>query len=400
MNTRENAKNYQTNQTYMSNITLWGLLLLVISTIINTSKYGASLSWVILPCILIPTGWIFNAAHHPFKLSSEYFYIFIFWMLFCISTALSDIVNIERDLITFLAFCFVLFCATIYPCSARQLKRIINVYITVAIIVEINVIYNWFSHNYYSTWFRRASFYLMGIHKDPNYVMAYVLPAVAFSFIRLINEKKFISRLFDLIVLAISALAIVATGSRSPMLTFILFFAIYFLMSTTMNAKKKANVIFIGVVIALIFIYLIKKYYPAQALSRLSNTEDPRINLWKSAFNVFKTHPLIGGGMSAATTISRANAGNDSHNVYLDILCNSGIIGSLIFIVYFYVSALKSTKANRAFTYSIVVAFMLPMFFINGFNTATFYTPLILLSLMSKYCSKSNTSYLDFMIKE
>lgn len=397
MNTIENT-NYQTNQTYMSNITFFGVLLLVTCTIINTSKYGASLSWVILPCILIPTGWIFNAAHHPFKLSSEYFYIFIFWMLFCISTALSDIVSIERDLITFLAFCFVLFCATIYPCSARQLKRIINVYIAVAIIVEINVIYNWFSHNYYSTWFKRASFYLMGVHKDPNYVMAYVLPAVAFSFIRLINEKKFINRLFDFIVLAISALAIVATGSRSPMLTFILFFAIYFLMSTTMNAKKKANVIFIGVVIALIFIYLIKKYYPAQALSRLSNTEDPRINLWKSAFNVFKTHPLIGGGMSAATTISRANAGNDSHNVYLDILCNSGIIGSLMFIVYFYVSALKSTKANRAFTYSIAVAFMLPMFFINGFNTATFYTPLILLSLMSKYCRNDRKSYLDFLM--
>lgn len=160
---------------------------------------------------------------------------------------------------------------------------------------------------------------------------------------------------------------------------------------------KKIKIILVVLFVAFVAVKVVGKYYSSQALDRLLATEDSRQDLWKSALNVFKRHPLIGGGMSAASIESLLGAGNYSHNVYLDILCNSGLAGMIIFVLYLYNSILKTDKSNRAFIYSIFVAFMLPMFFINGFNTATFYTPLILMSLMSNYCKKEEYSYLDFL---
>lgn len=401
MNTTNNLTDCSTEQTvFMSDITFWGLIILVICTVMNTSKFGASFSWVILPCVLIILGWLFRAINNVIPLRMEHLCIFLLWLVFLVSTAFSDIVELQRDIVTFLIFCFVLLCATSLPCSQKQLRRIVNIYIVVALIVEINIIYNWISHNYYVAWFKRASFSFLGVYRDPNYVTAFVLPAVALVFIKLVNEKSVSRKILNGIILAISVLSIMASGSRSPMIGFVLFVVIYFLTASDMSFMKKLIILFSGFVAVFIAVYLVQKYYPAQSLNRLLSTEDARQELWRAALDVFEKHPIIGGGMSAASITSSMYAGNYSHNVYIDILCNSGIIGSVIFIVYFCTSSLKSTKINRAFIYSMTVAFMLPMFFVNGFNTATFYTPLILMSLMSKYCSRDDTHYLDFLIKE
>lgn len=400
MNTTNNLNDCPTKPlVFMSDITFWGLAILLICTVMNTSKFGASFSWVILPCVLIILGWLFRAINNVIPLRMEHLCIFLLWLVFFVSTAFSDMVELQRDIATFLIFCFVLLCATSLPCSQKQLRRIVNIYIVVALIVEINIIYNWISHNYYVAWFKRASFSFWGVYRDPNYVMAFVLPAVALIFIKLINEKSVSRKILNGIILAISVLSIMASGSRSPMIGFVLFVVVYFLTASDMSFMKKLIILFSGLVAVSIAVYLVQKYYPTQSLNRLLSTEDARQELWKAALDVFKNHPIIGGGMSAASITSNMYAGNYSHNVYIDILCNSGIIGSVIFIVYFCSSSLKTTKINRAFIYSMAIAFMLPMFFVNGFNTATFYTPLILMSLISKYCSRDNTHYLDFLIK-
>ena len=166
-----------------------------------------------------------------------------------------------------------------------------------------------------------------------------------------------------------------------------------------MKVKTRVACLIALILVAVLGFFLIQRFYSKQALERLYGiSDDPRLKLWESALHVFRQNPFIGGGMSAATTISRVEAGNDSHNVYIDILCNSGIVGSLLFLIFLFRGCLRSNKTNRVFIYSMFIAFMLPMFFINGFNTATFYTPLILLSIMSQYCRKRDANYLDFLI--
>jgi O-antigen ligase len=172
------------------------------------------------------------------------------------------------------------------------------------------------------------------------------------------------------------------------------------MVASNISLKKKLSIIFAGLIVVLFAALLVLKFYSAQSLERLLNSNDSRLALWDVALTVFKDHPFIGGGMAAASVVTRTVLGNDSHNVFIDILCNSGILGSIFFLLYFFNSSLKTLKINRSFIFSMAIVFLMPLFFINGFNTASFYLPLILMSQFSKYCRMQGASYLDFLIKE
>lgn len=392
-----NSKNRKVNQSAPA-LVVWGVILLVAFTILNTSQYGASLSWMVVPCCIIFWGWLMTFKQVSLLLRKEWIVLFIFWAVFLISTLISDIVEIERNILTFLLFCVVYVCATSFTYNTRQIRMILKCYSGVALFANVNILYNWFTHNYYNVWFSRSSFSFAGVYKDPNYVMAFIAPSIAIAFIKAVNARNNRSRLLNGLFLIISALSIFATGSRSPMLVMVVFFILYFFIPSKMGIKKKISIVSCGILIVVAALIFVKKNYSIQALQRLiSGSDDPRWKLWESALTVFKEHPILGGGMSAASTVSHRNIGRDSHNVYLDILCNSGIIGTTFFVMFVWMSCLKTTKQNRVFIYSMFATFMLPMFFINGFNTATFYTPLILMSIMSKYCRTLNNCYFDFL---
>ena len=67
------------------------------------------------------------------------------------------------------------------------------------------------------------------------------------------------------------------------------------------------------------------------------------INIYYTSYMIWKTHPTIGGGLKSfrhdcfkiSPNVSYANkisCGNHSHNYYLEILTELGVIGLLIFI--------------------------------------------------------------------
>ena len=390
---------YVKNSNSISSISYLGVALLLITTVLNTSQFGASFSWVIVPCLLILAGCLLRK-ERLFVVNSEFIYIFLFWLAFVSSTMVSTIVSVERNLATFFVFCLVYVGATSYSYTRKQIGKLINICIIVSIYIDLNIVYNWVTDNYYNEWFKRASFLFAGVYKDPNYVMAFVVPAIAFAFIKMINSKNRRERISLMAFILLSIVAIFATGSRTPMLVIAIFLIAYFLLSSEMKLKKKRAIIMATLLIVALALFIVGHFYSEHALERLlRGSEDSRWKLWEISLEVFKAHPIIGGGMSAASTITTAIEGHDSHNVYLDILCNSGLIGFFVFFLLISKACLKTTKKNRAFIYSLFITFMLPMMFINGFNTATFYTPIIMMSILSKYCSRKDSSYMDLLFK-
>ena len=369
-----------------------GIIFLIMFTLLNTSVYGASLSWVVIPCSVILFGAILKGKLmlHPHKLL-----LIVFWGIFLFSTLISNIVPLQRDLITFFVFCLVYFAATSKDYSVKEIRAFVNIYILVGLYGSANILLNWVNRNYYNAWFARASFSFMGVYKDPNYTMAFIVPSFALLFLKWSNSTGR-KRKYFMPGLLLGILSMIITGSRGAMLTTLLFLIIYaFLPSNMKISKKIAIIIFISGAITLGIVFFIK-YLPRSALERiLQSSQDSRLDLWRVALRVFYENPIIGGGMNAANTISRSLTGTDSHNVYIDILCNSGFLGAITFVIFFILNCLKSTRANRVFIYSIGLSFMLPMLFINGFNTATFYMPLILLTIFSHYCSSIENRYQD-----
>lgn len=377
---------------YELNIFLLGIAALITCTLLNTSKWGASLSWVLAPCIFIIVGFFFVGQT---RIYTNTIWILVLWGVFFVSTIFSDIVEIQRDLATFFVFCVIYILAVSYKYSTIQIRFLVNIFIVLGMYGAINIVYNWITHNYYNEWFRRSSFTFLNVYKDPNYAMAFILPAQSLLFFKFIYSNN-MKKILYLVGILCGIVSMLATGSRSAMLTFVLFIIIYLTIPSKMRGHKKMFIICSAVLVLLCGYNLMLRYLPAQAVERLfSTSNDPRLGLWESALTVFKSHPIFGGGMEAATTVSRVVAGQDSHNVYIDILCNSGIIGSLFFLTFFISNCLQSSQSNKIFIYSITIAFMLPMFFINGFNTATFYTPLIFLSVFSHYCRFNKNKYQD-----
>lgn len=95
--------------------------------------------------------------------------------------------------------------------------------------------------------------------------------------------------------------------------------------------------------------------------------------------NGYYSNPTFGSGLGSASLFSISAVGLQSHNNYIDILSDFGIVGTILFaLCLIYVCWVK--KSHRLGMISYVVAFMMPLAFINGFQTIVFWLPLIMLS--------------------
>ena len=96
------------------------------------------------------------------------------------------------------------------------------------------------------------------------------------------------------------------------------------------------------------------------------------INIYYTSYMIWKTHPIIGGGLKSfrhdcfkiSPNVSYANkisCGNHSHNYYLEILTELGVVGLLVFISFLFI-LLKNfnyRKKNNNQIYNISYLFFL-----------------------------------------
>lgn len=363
---------------------LLGITLFAFFTVINTSQFGASLSWIIIPSFII----VFFGVRNRYIQTKRVLILFV-WAAYALSTIASKYVPVERNLITFFILCLVYIFSVSYKYDERHVRFLIYVIIGISAYASLNIFYNWITHNYYNVWFQRASMTVGNVYRDPNYVMAFIVPALYFNLLKIISSKG-IKRVFNIAIEALMLSTFFTTGSRGPVVSFALAVVILFLWKSKMPIQRKFALIFIAVCSVFVLFFVVNQYLPTQALERLFNSEgDSRTKLWTASLNIFKSNPILGGGFGAASQESLLMLGNYSHNVYLDILCDSGLIGAIMFIIFFIINCLPRHWFSNAYILGAVAAFMAPLFFINGFNTATFYFPLIMLSILSEYINEN-----------
>ena len=166
--------------------------------------------------------------------------------------------------------------------------------------------------------------------------------------------------------------AVLLTGKREHILYIPLIITMVCLIFS-LN-KNKAKVIFkIFLIIAIIALIIIIAYPMLSQTSGLGRTlisisdltkgkdiSDGRFALYQRALVLFKDHPLFGIGFGNFKKISGYTT--DVHNVYLQLLCETGIIGIILFIVpvfYTYFILLKIIKRFKAVASDKYTAFCL-----------------------------------------
>lgn len=187
---------------------------------------------------------------------------------------------------------------------------------------------------------------ILGATFDPNYIGISFVAALVFLLDNILKGNK---RVISAVMYFVIAVAIVLTASRGNMVSWVLSSVLviaFFLKDRDRSSLKKVLWIAIALVLILALIQYISVNYPEQwgRMSYISaDSDNGRLYLWEETLDLWKDSPLFGGGLrSMYYQYSRA-----SHNTYLQILVDSGLIGSILFIAFLICMAKKAFSYNK-----------------------------------------------------
>lgn len=244
----------------------------------------------------------------------------------------------------------------------------------------------------------------MGLTENPN-VLGMYINYLLISILYLLSKlkKQNIIKFFLISILILSIFALFTTGSRKSLISFVLIFLIYMIFKFKFKFKNIIYATFVLLTIWLSFDNLTELTQDSSLIKRFTSYEleagiDGRTNLIKSGLDVFLDYPLTGAGLANWSYNSNLLYFKYSHNYYVEVLANTGIIGfALIIAIYrkltIYVLNLLKNYSTRA--EGIYGLMYLVLSFVWSFGFSWYDAPhhLIFISIFSAFyysTSKNN----------
>lgn len=217
---------------------------------------------------------------------------------------------------------------------------------------------------------------------DPNEFCAYFYMTLAFIIVRLFRNKSILINLIYCTYMLIIFYCILSTGSRGGLLSAITAVFVSWVFSTSISFKKIALLIILMVALYLVFIYFFVPNLPQPMLDRFqlsSMIEDKgsdRVVIWETAFNdIFSgTSRLIYGYGPFGITFMRYTM----HNQFLQALMDGGLIGLILYLIFFIELAKKAYRNGPAFLGGIAGAFTA----LTTLSAYAFFKPIWIIFLM------------------
>ena len=197
----------------------------------------------------------------------------------------------------------------------------------------------------------------------------------------------------------IFAVALIATGRRSETVAAIAAVLAYF--SYSVNRKKKSMrklqvIIGLAIVASLLYLFwpwlstLTVFYRYTRTLTRYRSGMDitsGRIEIYKIAWRQFMEHPVFGVGWSALKNYVAGFNVSNAHDVYLQLLCETGVVGTALILPAYIITLVKSIKILNAYAAKKITdnarqlcmfSLMLQVFFlVTGIFDNPIYKPVI-----------------------
>ena len=187
-----------------------------------------------------------------------------------------------------------------------------------------------------------------------------------------------------LLLFILGWVALLLTGKRGPLLANFISFVILFVTINKKNPRKIQHfILFCLLIFASITIvkfvpsinFTFQRFQNANSANQLLNGRE---SSYKVMIDNFNSHFLIGTGLRSTLTI---NNNNDGHNIYLQLLSESGIIGLIICSIFFIYNLQIAWKKKTIFSY--ISLFYQIWFLIYGFSGNPFYyLPTLLIYLL------------------
>lgn len=269
---------------------------------------------------------------------------------------------------------------------------------------------------------------------QPNFLASYLLLVVAFSIYLFVKSKKFLIKFILGVITLIQLLCLFFTYSRAGWIGFILgalITGIVYVLTVGINKEKIAilfkNKLAIFIFITVIFGSVILIINNPLFVDRIKSMADAksgstavRLNFWKASMDAIKKRPIFGYGPDVLGDVfvkyyknnwavyGRVNDYPDkAHNLFLDIILSSGVVGllSFLYLLYlFFKLIINNIKNSRDYkSLSIIILFSVASYLISLiFGFAVVVTNIyfwllfaITLSISSEQRNKEKTIYID-----
>ncbi|HHX70061.1 MAG TPA: O-antigen ligase family protein [Gallicola sp.] len=224
---------------------------------------------------------------------------------------------------------------------------------------------------------------------------AFITPGICLALIHLINSNK--NRAFYTVVSVLGFTTILLASSRGSFLTLLIITGIiitHFMLKKKFSVGKIVIFLVFLLSIAFFFFYIQGNEKYIRLTDYESYVDNVRLQIWSTGIELFNENKVIGNGFNSASNYTKSRIGFYTHNNFLDILIEQGVMGILLHILLFR-NMLKVSLKNKIYILVLILAFFIPLFFINGYGTATFWTPMIFCQLISDYLKKEDILFYD-----
>lgn len=183
---------------------------------------------------------------------------------------------------------------------------------------------------------------------EPNQYASYLVLFIPLAITYFIFSKNFILKCASCALVVVSFVALIVTGSRGGIVSFVLSMAVYILFlkrESILRFRGTVFVLMIVVFIGFLSFFLAPSQVKETVLERFNPMDQETLNeiteghgrllLWQSAWKIFLEKPILGHGPNTdmVLNLKRFGIAGVTHNHYLKIMVQFGIIGLLVFIM-------------------------------------------------------------------
>ena len=228
---------------------------------------------------------------------------------------------------------------------------------------------------------------LWGRQNDPNNCSAFLAIGIALAAYSLLCEKR--NKGVNLVVIAVNTYAIILTGSRGG---FLLLVAIVLSLMFIPNWSNRffawefvKRFMIVSVAIS-ITVIILNKFTPTESLTRLLDFEgyeggSGRSEKWGIALELIRQRPFFGWGWGGYTIIGISAV----HNTYLTMLCDVGMLGTLLFFVPIFVAGIYALKNKYLLALIFFLCGLFPALSIDSINKRYFWNAIIIGYMLIQY---------------
>lgn len=358
---------------------------------LNSLTGGSSIKY--LGAIIIVVIIVHSFAYRKKLIIREYHFFLLIWLLFILASVLWTVsVSVAQAYLTNYINIVIFFTIlTIIRYSRVQIELFLkSIYFGSLLVVFITI---FFAVPYENSARYVISFF--GASHEPNNLAAFIVFSATLSFWYMFKNDFILKKLFYLIMLFVSIIAVFYTGSRGGFVTIV--FSLFFVylgsnvIERNVNIKSKICVSIFLLVIILLSPYILYEFVDSFLIERIFNFSEyeggsERLILWSYGFDLFLDNPILGYGLGSYLAMTSRVL----HNTYFTVIFESGILGSFFFFSFIVSLILRIFKKRRLIVFAILLSGLIPAFFVDAMIKRFFWNAIIIAAIMINYYSDND----------